>query len=97
MFPFMFHNPQSIAIKKYLFELLKEKYSKNEKFIDRLSTSVSTKEDYEALSVFVADIFESGFVRAVNQYKEQFAKMGMQVKIVPEEKPKNAPKIFNQE
>ena len=33
MLPF-FQNPQAITIKKYLFEMLKERYSKNEKFID---------------------------------------------------------------
>ena len=45
MFPFM-QNIHSSAIKKYLFELLNERYAKNEKFIDRLSSTVATKEDY---------------------------------------------------
>lgn len=96
MFPF-FQNPQSITIKRYLFEILQERYSKNEKFIDRIASTVITKEDYDGLGSFVTDIFEIGFLRAVNQYKDQLNKMGVRVNIVPEEKPTNAKKIFTQE
>lgn len=93
----MFQNPQSIAIKRYLFEVLKERYGKSEKFIDRLAANVNTKEDYEALGAFVTDIFESGFLKAVNEYKEQFTKLGMRVNIVAEEKPKDPTcRIFGQ-
>jgi len=97
MIPFMFQNPQSTAIKKYLFEILKEKYSKNEKFIDRLTYQINTKEDFESFGIFITDIFESGFLKAFEQYKENFEKLGMKVNIVAEEKPKNSnSKIFNQ-
>ena len=98
MLPFMFQNPHALSIKRYLFEMLKERYPKNEKFIDRLTSTITTKEDYDGLGSFITDIFELGFVRAVDQYKEQFAKMGMRVNIVPEEGPKQtAKKIFNQD
>lgn len=98
MNPFMFQNLQATAIKKYLFEILKEKYSKNEKFIERLTYQVNTKEDFESFGIFVTDIFESGFFKAFEQYKENFEKLGMKVNIVAEEKPKepNNNKIFNQ-
>jgi hypothetical protein len=97
MLPFMLQNPHALAIKKYLFEVLKERYSKNEKFIDRLTTTIATKEDYEGFGVFVTDLFETGFIRAVDQYKDQFAKLGMKVNIVAEEKPQVGKKIFDQE
>ena len=93
----MLQNPHALAIKKYLFEVLKERYSKNEKFIDRLTTTIATKEDYEGFGVFVTDLFETGFIRAVDQYKDQFAKLGMKVNIVAEEKPQVGKKIFDQE
>lgn len=88
-------NPHSSAIKKYLFEILKGRYQRNEKFIEQISSLVSTKEDYEALGMLVVDVFETGFLKAFNEYKEQMAKMGMKVEIVAEQKaPTNAPKIF---
>lgn len=94
---FLLNNPQSIAIKRYLFELLKERYSKNEKFIDRFSSTITSQQDYEDFGKLIVDIFEVGFLRAVNQYKEQFEKMGMKINIVPEEVAKNPKsKIFSQ-
>lgn len=95
MLPFMFQNPQSNAIKKHIFELIKERYSRNEKFIERMATGITTKEDYESLGRLITDLYEAGFIRAVEQYKEQFAKLGMKVSIVPEEKPRDpSSKIF---
>lgn len=80
-----------------MFELLKGRYARNEKFIDRLASTVSTKEDYEALGSLVVDIFETGFLKAVDEYKGQMAKMGLRVNIVPEEKPKDpTSRIFGQ-
>ena len=92
----MFQNLHSSAIKKYLFEMLKDKYHRNEKFIDRLSAVVATKDDYESLGALVADLFEAGFLRAVDEYKGQMAKMGMRVNIVADQFPKDGPKIFDQ-
>lgn len=93
----MLQNPQSIAIKKYLFEILKERYAKNEKFIDRLASNITTKEDYGDLGSFITDIYEIGFLKAVAEYKEQFEKIGMKVNIVAEEKPKDPNhRIFDQ-
>ena len=92
----MFQNVHSSAIKKYLFELLKGRYEKNERFIDRISSTITTKEDYESLGGLMADVFEAGFMKAYNEYKEQLAAMGMQVRIVPEERPSGESKsIFN--
>lgn len=96
MLPFM-QNTQASLIKKYLFEMLKEKYSKNEKIIERLSFSVVTKEDFESFGALITDIYESGFMKAFEEYKKNFEKLGMKVNIVSEEKPKNpTSKIFNQ-
>lgn len=97
MFPFMSQNLHATAIRKYLFEILRDRYMKNEKFIDKLATTITTNEDYESLGSLVVDIFELGFLKAVGEYKDQLAKMGLRVNIVPEEKPnKDAKKIFGQ-
>jgi hypothetical protein len=98
MLPFMMQNLHSSAIKKYLFELLKGKYVRNEKFIDRISASITTKEDYESLGSLVVDIFETGFLKAVDEYRGQLAKMGLKVSIVPEKKPNDSSEnsIFGQ-
>lgn len=93
MIPFM-QNPQSTAIRKYLFEVLKERYGRNGKYVERLAASALTKEDYEALGRLVADIYEAGFMRAMDQYKEQMSKLGMRVNVVPEKAAPAGPSIF---
>lgn len=92
----MMPNPISVAIKKHLFEMLKERYVKSEKFIERISMMMVTKDDYESLATLMSDLYEAGFMRALDQYKGQLAKMGMKVEVVPEEeKPRPGKKIFN--
>lgn len=93
MLPFG-NQAQSLAIRKYMFEMLKERYSKNERFIERLASNVATKEDYDSLGALMADVYEAGFVRAVDQYREQLAKVGMKVNIVPESRPPQGKPIF---
>ena len=89
-------NPQAFAIKKYLFDMLKERYSRSADYIERLASGVTTKGDYEALGSLMADVYEAGFLRAVDQYKEQLAKMGMKVNVVPESRPSKSIPIFGQ-
>lgn len=93
MLPFG-NQSQTVAIKRYLFEVLKERYKKNENFIERVASVVVTKEDYQALGSFVADLYEAGFMRAVDQYKEQMAKLGLKVNVVPESKKPQGEPIF---
>jgi hypothetical protein len=87
-------NPQAFAVRKYLFEMLKERYTRNADYIERMAAGVTTKGDYEALGSLMADVYEAGFVRAVDQYKEQLAKMGMKVNVVPEKAPAKSAPIF---
>lgn len=87
-------NPQAIAIKKYLFEILKERYGRSSGYIDRLAVGTMTRDDYESLGALVADIYEAGFMRAVDQYKEQMSKLGMKVEVVPEQRAPAGEPIF---
>jgi hypothetical protein len=90
-------NPHSVAIKRYLFEVLKERYARNERYIERVAASTLVREDYEGLSSLVADLFEAGFMRALDQYKEQIAKMGLRVDVVPSPTPAKGDPIFRED
>lgn len=87
-------NPQAVAIKRYLFEMLKDRYQKNDKYIDRIAAGTLTKEDYESLGGLLADVYESGFMRAVEQYRESISRLGLKVDVVPEERPRQGKPIF---
>jgi hypothetical protein len=90
----MMPNPMAVVIKKYLFEMLKEKYAKNERLIERLAQMLVTREDYESFGSLMGDLYESGFLRATDQYREQLSKMGLKVDVVAEERPREGKKIF---
>lgn len=89
-----FSNPNSIHIKKYLYEILKDKYVENEKFIDRMTNHLILQEDAQDFVKLAQNIFEKGYIMAVEQHKEALAKVGMNVRVVPNSDSK---KIFNQE
>jgi hypothetical protein len=89
-------NPQAFAVRKYLFDMLKERYARNADYIERMAAGITTKGDYEAIGSLMADVYEAGFVRAVDQYKEQLAKMGMKVNVVAEKTPAKSIPIFGQ-
>lgn len=90
-------NPQLGVLKKYMFEMLKERYPKHQLIIERVASSLVTPSDLEDFGKMIVDIYELGFLKAVNDYKSQVEKAGMKINIVPShiEMPNKTP-IFNQ-
>ena len=74
------------VVKKYLFDLLQEKYAPNQTFIDRITHYLVTDQDMQDFTKMFVDTFERGYLKAVNDYREQFKKIGYDVNIVPEKK-----------
>lgn len=89
-----FSNPNAAFVKKYLYELLKERYVENEKFIDRICDQLTMRDDAQAFVKLTSDAFQKGYIIAVEQHKEALAKVGMDVKITNPIGVEN--KIFNQ-
>jgi len=79
-----FANPHAPNIKKYLFEILKEKYGENEKFIDRICVGLTVEEDVTGFVKLVSDCFQRGFHLSVEQHKESLSKIGMKVNLTKE-------------
>lgn len=77
-------SPASYHIKKYLFDVLKERYHSNEAFIDRLSSIIHTSEDIEGLGKLVSDLYELGYLKSVEDHKEMLSKRGLKATIKPE-------------
>lgn len=88
-------NPNEIYIKRYMFDILQQKYSKHEKFIEKLSKFINAKEELDEFGSLVADIYENGFLKAFNDYKNQIEKLGFKIEIGPSQtEQKNISKIF---
>lgn len=90
-----FRNPHSFVLKKYMFDLLKDKYGDHEPIINRLSSYLIVKDDIEAFGRLMATLYEAGFLRAVEQYQSGLEKSGYRVSITATTN-EAAPKIFNQ-
>lgn len=76
-----FSNPFSITIKKFLYEILKERYVENEKFIDRMCNDLRLQEDMQNFVKLINDSYQMGFLLAVEQHKEALNKIGLNVNL----------------
>ena len=77
-------NAATIHVKKYLYDVLKERFGRNELFIDRLVSVMQTNADIDGLGKFVADVFEVGYFKAMKDQEEALKKLGLQATIKAE-------------
>ena len=90
-------NPVGHIVKKYLYDLLQERYHKHEDVVERISRSLVTRSDMENFGALVLEIYEAGFMKAVSDNKEAWEKLGYKPVIKPSRNPaRSSQAIFNQ-
>jgi len=67
------------SVQKYLADILKNKYGKNVKAIDRAVATIFTKDDAEQFMNLASELYKSGFEKATESYKEQLTKLGYEI------------------
>lgn len=77
-------NPRLFVIRKWIFELVKDKFPNHEEVIERISNSVATDRDLQALGKLLGDVYEAGFMKAISDYQGEFKRLGIQVNITPQ-------------
>lgn len=77
-------NARSNHVKKAIFEVLQEKYVKNESIIERLINSLGTEKDCQDFLQLIADSYEAGYLKSVNDHKAELQKVGLVARIKPE-------------
>lgn len=82
-------NPKGYTLKKWFSELLKDKYPPHDAVVERVGTSLVTDKDLKDFGKVMTDVYEAGYMKAINDYKEQFEKMGLKINIVPESSQKS--------
>lgn len=75
-------NPRGHYLKKAMYEVLKEKYVGHEPIIDRMSVTLLTEGDLNSFLKLVTDIYETAYLKAVDDHKEQLKKAGLIAKVV---------------
>lgn len=77
-----FSNPKGHYLKKAMFEIIKERYGQNEEIIDRLSVTLMTEADMSRFIKLISDVYETAYLKAVQDHKEQLEKAGLVANIV---------------
>ena len=79
----MMANPRAHALKRVMFQLLQERYMRNEQVIDRLGTSMMNEADFQGFMKMLTDVYEAGYMKSVADHSEQLKKAGLVARIVP--------------
>jgi len=78
----MISNPKGMVIRNYMLQILgQEKFLKHQAFIERLGAVLPTSADIQELGQIMVGVYESGYYKALNDYREQFAKLGYDVSV----------------
>lgn len=75
-------NKFNLFLKEYLEKLLnKEKLENHAEVIEKISYQMHTDRDFKLFMQLLIEIYESGYVRAINDYRSEFEKYGIKVNI----------------
>ncbi len=77
-------NPRGTALKKWMMDLLKERYPQHEPMIERIGHQFASDAELHAFGKMEVDLFEIGYLKCMNDYKKKLDELGVKVTVVPE-------------
>jgi len=78
----MISNPKGMVIKNYMLQILgEEKFLKHQAFIERLAAVIPTSADIQELGTIMVGVYETGYYKALNDYRDQFSKLGYDINV----------------
>lgn len=77
-------NPKGQALKRWMVQLLDDRYPKHDQLIERLGAALATNQEVQDFGALAVDLFEIGYLRCMNDYRKKLDAMGVKVSIVPE-------------
>lgn len=88
------------SFKKFCVDLLQERYTTHEGVVNKLSKTIETDEDYVALANLISELYESGYVRSVEDHQKVLKQHNINIhlkRLDPNEKKPEVSTIFPQE
>jgi hypothetical protein len=79
-------NPKGFVLRKFVFDMLKERYQRHEKLLERVGHYLVTEADIKEFGQLLTDIYEVAYLKAVADHKDALARIGLKVNVVPEKK-----------
>lgn len=77
----MMQNPRGIALKRFMATVLGQKYLDYDDLLQRSTCYLVTEKDIALFSKMISDIYELGYMKAVDDYKDQLQKHGYKINI----------------
>ena len=77
-------NPRGFALKKWLSQLLEKKYPPHDTIVERVGMSLTTDSDLKDFGKLIGEVYQSGYAKAINDYKKEVEKLGIKINIVPQ-------------
>lgn len=74
-------NPRAYTIKRWVLELVKDRYPPHDVILERLGTVLVTDKDLKDFGGLLTDIYQSGYMKAVEDYRAQFEKHGVKIHV----------------
>jgi hypothetical protein len=87
-------NPNSQIIKRYMFDILRERFPKHEEIIERIASALVTQTDMQSFGKMIVDVYEVAYFKALEEQKEILKKAGIKVSIAPKEPTPESKPIF---
>ena len=78
-----FSTAKANHLKRVIFELIQERYSANEQIVERIGASLLTDKDNTDFLQLITDVYESAYLRAVKDHRDQLQKLGLIANIKP--------------
>lgn len=75
-------NPRSFTLKRWFVELLKENYTPHNDVIERIASGLTTEQDVKDFGKLITQIYETGYRKAIEDYKSQAEQLGLRISIV---------------
>lgn len=88
------------SFKKFCSDLLAERFVNHENVINKLAKTIETDEDYVSLANLISEVYESGYVRSVEDHKKVLKHHNINIELKrldPHEKKSANQTIFPQE
>ena len=78
----LIQNPKSLALKKFMIEILGQKVNPYDDLITRLRANLVTDNDFKLFGEMMNDILQTGYFKAVEDYREELGKLGYKVNLL---------------
>jgi len=87
-------NPIGHAIKKFIIDLLGARSNNHQRIVEQVSRSVFNETDYEDFAKFIAEVYEAGYMRAIDEHQTELTKLGLKVTLKRAENKESTNPLF---